>query len=246
MFFLFSGEGPTDLGTCIHPDMINTEENYLHGPLTVVVDQIVEQRHSYSLLDYSGAFGFVPGTMLGEHAKTLRPRPKSGNIPGLRIKKETRFFYRNARALAQIALCYGNKIREKEVVAILFRDGETPDDHDRWRDKMNSMLDGFRDENFHRGVAMIPASVSEAWMLCGLYKQRNPHHDCHFLETEPYGDGSRHKLKNLLEKELGETPDRETLCKKVKLGEINFSLVNLNCFEEFKDRLEKVISSEQE
>jgi hypothetical protein len=244
MFFLFSGEGSTDLGTCIHLNMINKDKNYLYGPLTVVVDQIVEKKHSYSLIQL-GIFGFVPEAMIQERSKTLRPKPKSGNIPGVRSKKETRFFYRNARALAKIAQQYCNEHRnetnENEVVAIFFRDGDKPNERGNWNDKRNSMLEGFQEESFDRGVPMIPASVSEAWMLCGLYKQRDLQRNCDYLENETYGSGSQHKLKDKLKEELKETPDRETLCEKVRTREINFDLVDLSSYKKFKARLEEVI-----
>jgi len=199
MFFLFSGEGPTDLGTCIHPDIINHGENYLYGPLAVVVDQIVKERHSCSFIEL-GVFAFVPAAMLVEHATTLRPKPKSIGIPGVKIKKETRFFYRNARALAQIAIQFGQDINQNNVVAVLFRDGEAPNDRGNWESKRDSMFNGFEEEDFKRGVPMIPASVSEAWMLCGLYKKSNPAQDYSYLENVKYGSGGQHQLKDELEK----------------------------------------------
>ena len=240
MFFLFSGEGPTDLGTCTHPDIINHGENYLHGPLTIVVDQIVEARHFYSLLE-SGVFAFVPETMLQERAKALRPKPKSGSIPGAAMKKETRYFYRNARALARIAIQHGQDIHENDVVVVFFRDGEEPNQRGNWKDKWDSILVGFQEEEFDRGVPMIPTSVSEAWMLCGLYKQRDPQQNCRDLENKTFGSGSQHQLKDRLEKELGETPNRETLCEKVRTKEINFDLVDLCCYVKFKEQLFRVI-----
>ena len=117
MFFLFCGEGATDLGTCIHPKTINTGENYLYGPLTIVVDQLVESKYSYSFLD-STNFGFVPRGMLAEYASKLRPKPKTIAFPGKNVNKETRYFYRNAQALAQIAVQYGLNT-DNDVVAIL-------------------------------------------------------------------------------------------------------------------------------
>ena len=41
MYFLFSGEGPTDMGNCRDEAMACQGEAYQHGPMAVVVDQIV-------------------------------------------------------------------------------------------------------------------------------------------------------------------------------------------------------------
>lgn len=51
MHFLFSGEGVTDFGTCDHAADHCQGEAYLHGPMAVIVDQLVEQHHRYSPLD---------------------------------------------------------------------------------------------------------------------------------------------------------------------------------------------------
>ena len=103
------------------------------------------------------------------------------------------------------------------------------------------MLIAFEDEDFQRGVPMIPASVSEAWMLCGLYKQRDSQRNCDDLENKTYGYSIQHQLKDELEKELAEKPDREMLCEKIKTREINFDLVDLKSYKEFRKWLEKAI-----
>jgi len=241
MFFLFSGEGSTDFGTCSHPERICNGSDYLYGPLAVVIDQIVESKYTYSLLD-STVFGFVSRRLLVEHAENeLRPKPKSIRYPNKRVKKETGYFYRNARALAQIAIQYGHKINENAVVSVLYRDGDKPNERGTWEDKREAILNGFRAENYFRGVPMIPKSVSEAWMLCAIYKKRTPSQDCKFLEDETHGPGNRHQLKDQLDNELGEMACREMLCDRIKSGEIDFSLVDLDSYVEFKQRFEAVI-----
>lgn len=241
MFFLFSGEGPTDLGTCSYPESINTGENYLYGPLTVVVDQIVEERDSYSLLEAS-VFGFVPETMLCEHAKILRPRPKSIRLPGKTSSIETRFYHRNARAFAQIASRYGQEIQDS-VVAILFRDGDKPNNRGDWESKRKSIIDGFTEENFLFGVPMMPKSVSESWILCAIYRRQepNPVDKYHYLEDTTFGIGSDHQLKGKLAEELGDTPTRELLNEKIQNSEIDFQYINLPSFNSFKERLLEVL-----
>ena len=41
MYFLLSGEGPTDMG-------VGSGDDYKCGPMAVIVDQIVESKHDYS------------------------------------------------------------------------------------------------------------------------------------------------------------------------------------------------------
>jgi len=199
MFFLFSGEGVTDFGTCCRPDVINKGEEFLHGPLVVAVDQIVEYKYSYSLLD-SAVFAFVPRGMLDKHAKKeLRPRSKSVKLTGHKTKKETMYFYRNAWALGHIAVQYGKDNGENEVIAILYRDGDKPSERGVWEDKRDSILRGFRDGGCFRGVPMIPKSISESWMLCAIYKKLNSGLSYDYLENEKYGSGARHQLKDKLD-----------------------------------------------
>lgn len=242
MFFLFSGEGPTDLGTGDNNNEINEGQHFRPGPLVYVVDQLVEEKHRYSPMECN-TVGFVTKAMLTSWAKNLSSRKKI-SLPGPGEPKETRFFYKNARAMAQIARSY-SRDKKDDVVAVLFRDA---DDCDRgnWEAKRQSMLHGFKekedgDEGFDRGVPMIPKSVSEAWMLCGLYKQRDSHRDCHFLENKTYGSGDQHQLKDRLETELRKKPDQETLNEKVKSKEINFDLVDLDSYVKFKTRLHEAI-----
>ena len=53
------------------------------------------------------------------------------------------------------------------VVAVLFRDADTATaGRGTWAEKRQSMLDGFAEEGFARGVPMIPKPTSEAWLLC--------------------------------------------------------------------------------
>ena len=89
---------------------------------------------------------------------------------------------------------------------------------------------------------MIPKSVSEAWILCAIYKKREPSQNCDFLEHEERGAGSQHRLKDQLEKELEAQPSREMLNGKVKSKEIDFDFVDINSYIVFKNRLEKAIT----
>ena len=243
MYFLFSGEGETDLGVGLHKGLCEGDA-YLYGPLTLLTDRIVAEHRGYfySLIE-SQYFGFISKTDLIRRFDQMKPLKKF-KIPRGEIKYEqgTKYFRNNARALATIAKDIA-KEKDDEVVAVLFRDsdGKNSSEQAEWEKKRDSMLNGFLDEDFKRGVPMIPKPVSEAWMLCGLYKQRDPQRNCSELESKSFGTGSQHQLKDKLEEELGEKPNHELLCEKVKSREINFDLADLESYTKFRERLEEVI-----
>ena len=102
MFFLFSGEGPTDLGHCSGGSELCDGADYLHGPMAVFVDRLVEAKHHYSLLE-SGQFGFAAKSALMTVAGESKSK-KGLRLPGQKRSKETLYFYNNARAIAKIAI----------------------------------------------------------------------------------------------------------------------------------------------
>ena len=122
MYFLFSGEGATDLGVCNHGKLSCEGEEYLHGPMTVIVDQVVSSKMDFSLLE-TQYYGFLSETELSRLSRELKPAKKSPRLPGKKKPRETMYFHRNARAFARYA-----KKRQKElkdtVVAVLFRDSD--------------------------------------------------------------------------------------------------------------------------
>ena len=76
MYFLFSGEGATDLGACAAGAAVCEGQDYQHGPMTVIVDQIVRARRDYSPLG-AGCCGFVP------RRKPQSSRPTAAAYSGL-------------------------------------------------------------------------------------------------------------------------------------------------------------------
>ena len=63
MYFLFSGEGPTYFGIGSGTAVICAALEFLPGPMAVIVDQIVEQRHGYSLLERLPSVGSFPSAV---------------------------------------------------------------------------------------------------------------------------------------------------------------------------------------
>jgi hypothetical protein len=238
MYFLLSGEGPSDIGVCGNGADQCEGSTLIHGPMAMFVDRIVNGRHKYSVLE-AGCYGFVSEGGLSARAKAGR---KSLGLPGKKTGKETRYFFNNARILARIA-----KEKQKEthddVVAILFRDSDGTASAGRglWKDKRQSMLDGFIVEGFHRDVPMIPKPKSEAWLLCAL--RTNPYQNCVDLEDRSGNDRSPNSLKRELSEIMGEeVPLVETLCRMIETGRIDVDQINMPSFREFRKRLNDVIS----
>ena len=93
MYFLFSGEGPTDLGLCANRASACEGRAYDHGPMTVIADQIVENKCGQSFLK-GVRYGYVSKHALVERAKKLKASKKAVRIPGKRQPIETRYFFR--------------------------------------------------------------------------------------------------------------------------------------------------------
>ncbi len=238
MYFLFSGEGATDLGLCADGAAACEGNDYQHGPMTVIVDQIVQSRHHYSPLEM-GCCGFVSRGTLVDRASELKAAKRVTRLPGKKRKTETRYFYNNARILARIAKEREGE-RKDDVVAVLFRDADTATaGRGPWREKRQSMLDGFTAEGFARGVPMIPKPTSEAWLLCAL--RENPYQGCAALENRSGNPHSPHSLKGELGKRLGHPPTREELCELATNGRIDRRRIDMPSFNAFRERLEAVL-----
>ncbi len=238
MYFLFSGEGPTDLGLCADNAATCEADKYRHGPMAVMVDQLVQRRHGYSLLE-TGHYGFVSRRTLVDRATELKAAKKALRLPGKRRARETRYFFNNARALARIAVERQKQLKDG-VVAVLFRDADKASaGRGVWEDKRRSMLDGFKQEEFPRGVPMIPKPVSEAWLVCAL--RTHPYQGCDTLEDRPSSAGSPHSLQRELEQLHGDSPSREELVQMVTDRIIDVDHLDMPSFTAFRSRLEEVI-----
>lgn len=238
MYFLFSGEGPTDLGACANQAGRCEGSDCLCGPMTVIVDHIVQKRHGYSLLE-SQYFGFVSETELSHRATELRAARKTVRLPGKRRAKETRYFFNNARALARIAIEQQSML-DDDVVAVLFRDSDGTASAGRglWENKHQSMLDGFVEEGYLKGVSMLPKPKSEAWILCAV---KQGYQDCAVLEDRSGNDDSPNSLKKELAAHLGGPPTRESLCRMVIERRIDVERLGMASFLAFRARLEEVM-----
>lgn len=228
MFLLLSGEGPTDIG--VQDDQL--------GPMTKLVDNWIVRRSQYSLID-TKQYIIVAEQQLVKTAKSIRPLSRRGK----RQRRETRYFYNNARALAILAREQSQSYDRGDVIPVLFRDadGTASSGRGEWQDKWDSMLAGFEVEQSMYGVPMIPKPKSEAWILCAL---RNRYQYCVGIESESGNDASPNSLKRQLEQYLGEPGTRMLLNDKIEQGEIDIALiVDMPSLTAFKDRLDEVLDN---
>lgn len=239
MYFLLSGEGPTDIGLCVNSAVDCDGLDHEEGPMAILVSQIVERRLGFSFLE-TRHYGFVSKSTLVARASAFKQRKGTPRLPGKKKARETGYFYRNARALALCALDKEIELGDK-VVAVLFRDSDGTASAGRglWIDKRESMIQGFDDEGFARGVPMVPKPKSEAWIICSV--KHDPYQGCAALEDRSGNDNSPNSLKKELADILGGVPSRKELCQNVSDGTIDFNRINMPSFNEFRKRLEEAI-----
>lgn len=236
MLILVSGEGPTDMGRCTGADPV-TGTAFEAGPMAWLVDQIAETSEGYPFIDAELMF-CVSKQRLSEVSKKLKP----ASLPGRRRGKETAYYFRNARGLAQIAAELA-KLWEQPVIPILFRDGDGTQSAGRgvWRDKWDSMCHGFAYEGCSVGVPMIPNPKSEAWLLCAL-KSSQPYQHCDHIEQASGNDAGLEPLKAQLEAALGEPPTAARLAELVRAGQVDAARIEMPSFVQFHRRLQVVLT----
>jgi hypothetical protein len=239
MYFMFSGEGATDLGECMPGPVVAEGDHFLHGPMTLLASQIVENKHGYSPVE-AGYCGFVSEHQISLRGAELKAAKKSMRLSGIKQPKETRYFFNTARLVARFA-SEKSAVLGDEVVGVLFRDsdGTASADRGEWEAKRQSMLNGFAEEGFARGVPMIPKPKSEAWIICALHE--NPYQGCTELEERSGNDNSPNNLKDELLELLGEPVTRQKLCELINQRAVDFIKIEMPSFKVFRNRLEEVI-----
>jgi hypothetical protein len=123
MFLILSGEGASDIGLSDHEI----------GPMTKLVDLWILKQIGYSFID-TNFYEIVSEQNLTKKAKEIKPRSQKGK----KEKSETRYFYKNARALALLAHQKAQELgNETPLVVVLFRDadGTASSDRGEWADK---------------------------------------------------------------------------------------------------------------
>lgn len=242
MIFVLSGEGPTDLGACTNAQGRCTNSDFSVGPMTVILEQLLEPRIGFSLRDYTDRVHYIDETALCAIATKLRGnrmQPARGKKKGA----ETGYFFANAMALGAAA-------QELEVatqdtaVAVLFRDydGTRSSPAVLWKMKQSSMIDGFKYSNFDRGVPMLPKPTSEAWLLCAA--QVSPYACCDKLEALSGNETSLNHPKKKLDAAFGCHKSREELCDWLDGNPFDLDrAASMPSFKAFRDRLYEVVSA---
>lgn len=239
MIFVLSGEGPTDLGTCNNAQGGCSGDDFEIGPMTVLVEQLVESRVGFRLRDLPDQIHYISETALCDKAKALPNRL----LPARSKKKQVEmgYFYTNALVLGEIAKRLEAE-KGDEAIAVLFRDcdGTRSAKAGLWDIKWQSILDGFNRSQFDRGVPMLPKPTSEAWLLSAA--QDPPYQNCQSHEDLPGNEVSPNHPKKKLDAAFGEHKSRVELCD--WLDETPFDPVlagAMPSFKAFRDRLDQVV-----
>ena len=240
MMLLLRGEGPSDIGTCRGCFPPCEGEQFLPGPMSIIVDQLTEQKCGYSLLDV-GAVCFFDEHEVSVRSKGLST-PRSPRLPGMKAARDTGYFRKNAQALGLIAKELEVQ-RDCPMIAVLFHDSDGSNTSTRslWKDKFHSILLGFLDAEFERGVPMVPKPKSEAWLLCAL--KDNPYLHCTALEEESGNDDSPNSLKKQLEAAIGRHASSEELAAWVHDGRIDCGRIDMPSFEAFRIELDRALDN---
>lgn len=202
MMLVLSGEGPSDLGQCQHANGMCSGTDFMLGPLTVMLDQLLEVFLGYRPVELDrGCVCFVPKAELLRR-QNERKQGRRVSLVGKKRDQETGHFFHNAWTLGCIAL-EQESARNDRGIAVLHRDSDptTSSKSAEWASKFKSMHDGFLRAGYDRGVAMLPKPISEAWLLCA---SRNGAVNCAALEEESGNPSAANPLKNQLAEALGE------------------------------------------
>ncbi|KAA1174461.1 hypothetical protein FWJ25_09560 [Marinobacter salinexigens] len=207
--------------------------------MAIIIDQLVEIFQGFDMSHLaSDLVGFVSKKHLVE--SKLPSQRKSMSLPGKKKPKETQYYYENARALAALAKDRGER-EQSPVIGVLFRDADGTASAGRgdWQDKRNSMIAGFKAENFDLGVAMMPKPKSEAWLLCASQKSR--YQNCARLEKESGNDASPNSLKQQLAAALDGADNRAEINAMLYKKVIDVERIDMPSFNLFKDDLMSVV-----
>jgi hypothetical protein len=232
MILVLSGEGPTDFGVCSNVLGQCSGEDFIIGPLTVLISQIVALLNGHSILDNQDSLYYRSEANIRRKAKSL-----PGRLQPARSKKkefETGYFFGNAVALGVIAKELEAQSGQK-AIAVLHRDCDsTRSAHaGAWAIKRKSMIDGFRFSQFGRGVPLLPKPTSEVWWLCAAKPQ--PYQHCLQLEDLPGNVESPNHPKKKLDEAFGEHKSATELCEWLENNHFDISRAEaMPSFKEFK------------
>jgi hypothetical protein len=234
MILLVSGEGPTDIGSCVGGGAECEGADFQAGPMALMMDQLVKPIWGYSPLEAT-AFVLASKNAVADRSRQLG----SVALPGLKRAKETSYFFKNARALARMAL--ERTTPQSPVGAVLFHDSDGTHSMgiSLWQDKWNSIANGFEAEEFTLGVPMVPKPKSEAWLLCAV--QQHPYTNCARFEDISGNDASPNSAKRQFDAALAARgKEYDDVCDLIEEGSIQASNLSMPSYDRFRERLEQV------
>jgi hypothetical protein len=241
MYLLLSGEGPGDIGVCNPSAACCDRLEFSEGPMAVMVDQLVEVFQGFEMSHLeTERVSYVSESYLSDNK--LPPRRKAMAFRGKKRPPETKYYFENARALAAAAKAKAEVVSDR-VIAVLFRDadGTASAGRGNWADKRQSMIEGFKAEQFQLGVPMVPKPKSEAWLLCAT--KTNPYQHCAALENESGNDrAGRTPLKDQLSTSLDGDSGTVRLNQLVKDKTIDVARIDMPSFNAFKEDLQRAIN----
>ncbi|PNG45453.1 hypothetical protein A1354_00970 [Pseudomonas asplenii] len=242
MIVVCSGEGVSDLGTCVNQCGACSGDDFRLGPLSIVLDGVIQECLEYSPREvHPATYRYYGEAELVVRAQERKNQRRGFSFAGRKRGVETGYFYINAWTLGEIAKEL--EAQEGDVsVAVLFRDsdGTNTAPRDLWSKKVTSMVEGFRRAEFSRGIPMVPRPKSESWFLC-LAKD-NPYQHCEALEELPGNDKSPNSAKQALADCLGENATAEKLLEWIELNGIDQHALaqQMSSFAEFYNRAKEV------
>jgi len=204
MMVVLSGEGKSDLGDCNNSQGQCQVPDFVHGPMTLLVDQILAQRLHYSMLEVTPAqYIYIRKSQLMALAAQRKAGKESISLTGKKNGQDTGYFRINAWVLGKETLRLQQENGD-QAIAILFRDCDDTNSTPAglWDQKWKAMVEGFaRSELGECGVPMLPKPKSEAWLLCAA--KAHPYQHCAALEDMSGNDKSPHALKDALDAAYG-------------------------------------------
>jgi hypothetical protein len=121
-------------------------------------------------------------------------------------------------------------------------DGAVSSSRGIWRDKHQSMINGFTVEGYENfSVPMMPKPKSEAWLICALKEHAYQH--CDALEDMPGNDDSPNGLKKLQFKILGEEPNTIDINERLRSKEIDIEQIIMPSFEALKSSVKDAVEN---
>ena len=240
MIVVLSGEGPSDLGQCNNAQGECRIPEFDIGPMTLLVDQIIEERLQYSVLEATpDRYVYLSERGLQDKEEERKKNKRSVAFAGKKREQETGYFYINAWIFGDEAVRIEQAAND-QCVAVLFRDcdGTRSTAKGLWDKKLESMLNGFKRSRLgDRGVPMLPKPKSEAWLLCAA--KADPYQHCAALESLPGNDDSPSSAKSQLDAALQGKSSTAEQVEWIRESGFDHAAVagQIPSFAEFKDRL---------